>query len=786
MQRIQIAFLFFAFFVIPSFAQAQTQTVRGVVRDQDAQMTLPGVNVIVVGSEPMLGASTDVDGRFKITNVPLGRITLRISAVGYEERTIPNILVEAGKETVLDVEVIESFFETEAIEIVANDNKNQPLNEMAVLSAQTFSVEETQRYAGALNDPSRMASAFAGVSGDPSGQNDIVVRGNSPRGVLWRLEGVPAPNPNHFSGEGATGGPVNALNAGMLANSDFFAGAFAPEYGNALSGVFDVQFRNGNNEKHEQRFSLGALGTDITLEGPFKKGGRGSYLVNYRYSSLALLDGLGVLDLGGIPKYQDASFKIRVPAGEKGMFTLFGLGGTSGILQEETGEGDDEDFVFGKTDAPARLGITGLKYLHFFGDNTFLESYAAVSHTQSGAKNQIRDLQSDQEHFFMGSEHSSARDEIQFGTLLNHKINRRHRLQFGGRLALLSYDVFRDEDYLGTGSPTRVLDANGSSQLVEAYTSWKWRISPTLTAVSGLHLTHFALNENTIVEPRLALSWEATSHSRFSFGAGLHSRIENLSTYLAPFRTEGEDVTEFRNKDLGLSRAAHFVLGYDLQISEQTHLKAEAYYQHLFQVPVAKDIANPYSVLNSSEGYIIEELVNEGLGRNYGIELTLERSFDRGFYYNFTSSIFNSEYKALDNVWRDTRFNSNYVLNAVAGKEFTFGKKQNRSLGINLRATLMGGQRYTPYDREASLANNYGTLQEDAYFTLRGDDILFLNLGINYRVNRKRTTHEFQLEVQNLTNQQGVVGEYYSYTQRNFQQFHQLPMIPNFNYIIKF
>lgn len=785
MQRIQIAFLFFAFFLIPSFAQAQTQTVRGVVRDQDAQMTLPGVNVIVVGSEPMLGASTDVDGRFKITNVPLGRITLRISAVGYEERVIPNILVEAGKETVLDVDVVESFFETEAIEIVANDNKNQPLNEMAVLSAQTFSVEETQRYAGALNDPSRMASAFAGVSGDPSGQNDIVVRGNSPRGVLWRLEGVPAPNPNHFAGEGATGGPVNALNAGMLANSDFFAGAFAPEYGNALSGVFDVQFRNGNNEKHEQRFSLGALGTDITLEGPFKKGGRGSYLINYRYSSLALLDGLGVLDFGGVPKYQDASFKIRVPAGEKGMFTLFGLGGTSGILQKETDE-EDEDFIYGKIDANARLGITGLKYLHFFGDNTFLESYVAASHSQNGSENRLRDLESDQERFFMGAEDLSSRNEIQFGTLLNHKINRRHRLQFGGRLALLSYDAQLTEDLLNSGTPESVLDAEGNSQLAEAYTSWKWRISPTLTAVSGLHFTHFALNENTVVEPRLALSWEASARSRFSVGAGLHSRLENLSTYLAPFHAEGENVTEFRNENLGLSRAAHFVLGYDLQISEQTRLKAEAYYQHLFQIPVANDAANPYSVLNSSEGYITEELVNEGLGRNYGVELTLERSFDRGFYYNFTSSIFNSEYKALDNVWRDTRFNSNYVLNAVAGKEFTFGKKQNRSLGVNLRATLMGGQRYTPYDRETTLANNYGTLQEDAYFTLRGDDIFFLNLGLNYRVNRKRTTHEFQLEVQNLTNQQGVVGEYYSFVKRDFQQLYQLSMIPNFNYIIKF
>ena len=132
-------------------------------------------------------------------------------------------------------------------------------------------MKKRKRYAGAIDDPARMVSAFAGVNGNAEGDNDIVVRGNSPRGILWRLEGVEIPNPNHFASEGATGGPINALNSNMLGNSDFYTGAFAPEYGNALSGVFDMKLRNGNNEQREYSATLSVLGTDLTAEGPFKE-----------------------------------------------------------------------------------------------------------------------------------------------------------------------------------------------------------------------------------------------------------------------------------------------------------------------------------------------------------------------------------------------------------------------------------------------------------------------------------------------------------------------------------
>ena len=280
------------------FGQAITQTVRGKIIDQESLTPLPGASVVVLDSKDQLGAMTDADGNFRIDNVPVGRISLVITFIGYEDRMIPNILVTSGKETVMEIVLKESLLMLEAVEIKAD--KSEIANEMALTSARGFTVEETKRYAGSFNDPARMVSAYAGVDSDPSGNNSIIVRGNSPKGIQWRLEGIDIPNPNHFSDEGATGGPINTLNSAMLSNSEFYTGAFAPEYGNALSGVFDMKLRKGNNEQREYSFSLGVLGTDATIEGPFVKGGGSSYLINYRYSTLSMLNSLGVVDFEGI------------------------------------------------------------------------------------------------------------------------------------------------------------------------------------------------------------------------------------------------------------------------------------------------------------------------------------------------------------------------------------------------------------------------------------------------------------------------------------------------------
>lgn len=416
------------------FANNYTQTVRGQVVDRDTKTPLFGVNILIVGTNPPQGASTDMDGYFKIENVSVGRITLRVTCLGYEPCVIPNIIVGTGKEAMVNVEMQESLINLGEVEIKSDVEKGVVNNEMSLISSRQVTVEETQRFAGSLDDPSRMVSAFAGVTSDPMGNNDIIVRGNSPKGILWRMEGVEIPNPNHFSNESTTGGPINALSSNMLANSDFLTGAFAPEYGDVISGVFDVRMRTGNNEKREYTLGIGALGIDVATEGPFKKGYGGSYLFNYRYSSLSLLDKAGLVDFGGVPRYQDLAFKVNLPTSKLGSFSLFGLGGLSGINDELENE---EGIILEKFDYSSHMGTVGLNHFFLISDKSYIKTTLSVSANGSKEKG----YQSIDGEMKFTSEGKWNKTAYRAATTFNHKFTSKHSLMTGLKYTLFNYDM---------------------------------------------------------------------------------------------------------------------------------------------------------------------------------------------------------------------------------------------------------------------------------------------------------------------------------------------------------
>lgn len=761
-------------------AQEITQTIKGKITDTDSKTPLIGANVIVIGTDPVLGAGTDIDGNYKIENVPVGRVTLKITSLGYEEQTIPNILVGSGKEVVLNIPLAESVQKLEDVTVTAKGHKAEVINQMTTVSAVSFSVEETNRFSGSLNDPARMVSGFAGVVSDPEGNNDIVVRGNSPRGILWRLEGVEIPNPNHFANEGSTGGPVNSLNPSMLANSDFFSGAFAPEYGNASSGVFDIYFRTGNNEKREYSCSAGIIGLDFTAEGPFKQGYKGSYLVNYRYSSLDIMDKVGIINFGGVPKYQDASFKIDLPTKKAGKFSLFGLGGESHILQTYTDKEVDKKYA--DSDFRANIGVIGLNHSYIINEKTYIKSYISASTALNGF-NQHDFVDSDNK-MFVAQKGRSRDGNIRFSSTLNKKLNAKNKVQLGFILTSISYNKKDEEDFRHTGTLNTVINANGNSGMAQAFVSWKYRINENLTAISGVHFTQFLLNNNNSVEPRLGIKYQLNNNQALSLGYGIHSKLENLSTYLSGTSSSGEPGI---NKNLELTKAMHFVIGYNNQLSHNLNFKTEIYYQYLYDIPVENNVNSNFAISYYSQGYTDKELVNDGTGRNYGIELTLERFFDHNFYYLATASLYQSKYTAKDGVERDSRYNANYAGNVIIGKEFKVGdKSKNKTIGFNSRITLIGGNRYTPIDLEASKNEGYQVYDENRTFACKGDDVFFINIGFTYRRDRKKTTHELMFDVRNVTNNKATVMEYYNGWTGQIEKSTQLPMIPNISYSIKF
>jgi hypothetical protein len=760
----------------------QSQTIRGRIIDQDSKTPLIGANIILIGSNPVEGTSSDLDGYFRFDQVKVGRVSLKVTCMGYEEKIISNLLLVSGKEIVLKIELIESLIKLEDVIITANGHKSEALNEMATVSAKAFSVEETKRYAGSLNDPARMVSSYAGVTGDALGNNDIVVRGNSPKGILWRLDGIEIPNPNHFADDGSTGGPINALNSTMLNNSDFFSGAFAPEYGNAYSGVFDMKLRNGNNEKREYSASIGVLGVEATIEGPFSKNYNGSYLINYRYSSLDILDKAGIVDYYGIPKYQDVSFKFHIPTKKAGTFQLLGFGGISNLYVKDFAE-EDEDSLTRAGELAANVGFAALKHIYPVNDKTFISSYVSASGTQNI---NFYDKSDGTNVWYTAYYKEFNNTSLRFSTNINTKINAQHRIKMGVIYSDLGYNMFAKEDALNSGSNNTELDTKGRAGLIQGYANWKYRVQEDVTLVAGLHYMHFLLNNSNSIEPRLGLDWEFSQKQSLSFGFGVHSKVESISSYFATVGNPDGTIST-PNEDLGLSKSMHYVVGYTNQISKNVNLKTEIYYQHLYDLAVENDPNSAFALNNISGGYTNRDLVNEGVGHNFGLELTLEKFFADNYYFLITGSLYDSKIKALDGELRNSRFNGNYAGNILFGKEFKIGKSsKNKSLGINTKISLIGGHRYTPLDLQESINEGYSVYQEDKFFEKKADDIFIANLALTYRRNREKTTHEIKIDVQNVTNNQAFVTEYYDDMNQKIERANQLAIMPTIIYTIQF
>jgi hypothetical protein len=767
----------------PVRSQNLTQSVRGVVIDQITNTPLPGANVVILNTEPLLGTATDLDGNFKIEKVPVGKHTIRITYLGYKEVVLPNVVVNSGKEVVLSVTLQEDFVQGKEVVITGDQEKNKTQNEMTTVSARTFTVEETQKYAAAVNDPARMASSFAGVVGADDGNNTISIRGNAPNGLQWRMEGVEIPNPNHFSAPGASGGGISILSAQLMSNSDFLTGAFPSEYGNALSGVFDIRLRKGNNEKPEYTLQAGFLGLDAAAEGPFRKGYNGSYLINYRYSTLSVLGKMGV-DVGdAATDFQDLSFNVFLPTKKAGNFSLFGFGGLSSQKYEALKDSGkwEEDYQRYSSTFNANTGMAGITHSLLIGNNSYIRSSLSGSLVhQDYIADRLDDSYSSEERH---NEYNSQ-DKYSFATTFNHKFSSRHSIRTGIIVSRVGFDVKKMEydEYLDDVT-LRLLD-NGGTYTMQGFFHSQYYLTPGLVLNAGLHYVHLALNNTYSLEPRAALRYEMGHEQSVSLGYGLHSQAQPVGTYFAM----GEDGKE-PNKNLGFSKSHHIVAGYDRMLTGTLRMKTEVYYQALFNIPVRADTANSFSMVNISEGYITDPLVNDGRGKNYGLELTLEQFLRKNYYYLISGSLYSATYHGSDNKWHDTRYNGNYSLAFTGGKEITTGAKfKNRVIGLNIKTTYRGGFRETPIDVAASQAlPGEGTVYvEDEAYTIQNPAYFRADIRVSLKRNRPSSTQTLALDIQNVTNHKNIYGRYYSKESNSVKTYYQTPLIPVLSYRIEF
>lgn len=778
MKKVQITFLMIILLAANANAQQLVQTVRGTVVDKDSQVPLIGATVILIGAASENGTVTDLNGNFVLTNVPVGRHSFKISYIGYMPYVINEVYVSSGKEVFLNIALKESVTDLTEVTISAEIDKNVTLNSMTLVSGRTFSTEEANRYAGGFDDPTRLVSSFAGVSAPQIESNGISVRGNAPSMVQYRMEGVEIEYPNHFEGGDLLGGGfVSIFSSHVLGNSDFLTGAFSAEYGNALSAVFDMNLRVGNSSNYEHTFEAGIMGLTAASEGPFKKGGSSSYLVNYRYSTFGLVQGF-LPEGEGLPVYQDLSFKTNFQT-KYGVFSIWGAGAIDNFYLKAVEDSADWDMEIKREEIKTDFlpMMVGLNHVYAFKNQAYFQT--ALLYSYYHRKESMQWLGDNLQLYDM-SKIDYKTNNFTVSSFFNKKFGPKHTNRTGFVYKLYNYATDNYEAQERYGPMYNVNNTVGNSSLIQAFSESKLSLSNKLALLLGLHYQMFTLNNKFSVEPRLSLRYEINNRLALSAAYGLHSRMQTLDFYF--IRLENGETP---NENLDFTKAQHFVLGIDYRISPNTRILINPYYQILSDVPVIQD--SSFSVINLQDSHNFDQaLVNNGTGTNLGVELTLERFLSRGFYYLVTAAFYDSRYVGGDDIDRNTVWNGNYVANILGGKEWAIGKKKTNGLSVNGRLYIIGGNRTSPVDLEQSVMDQTVVYDNNRLYEDQFPTTSRLDLTFSFILNKPKQTSTFSVQLLNALGSVINYSQQYNFVENTVVEMETTSMLPNISWKIQF
>jgi hypothetical protein len=782
--------IFLIFNVLASFCQGPLQKVKGCVTDKETQKPLAGANVIVINSIPSTGTITDSDGTFRLS-VAVGRISIKISFLGYEDYFLSDILIASGKEADVTASLQEKVIQTQDAIVHSEVSGRKTINQMATISAKTIRTGDALRYAGGFYDPSRIVNAFAGVvTSNSDVSNDIIIRGNSSRGLLWRLEGIEIPNPNHFSdGQGGSGGAFSAITSNVIDNFDFFTGAFPAEFGNAISGVMDLNLRKGNSDKHEYAFQTGMIGAEISAEGPFSEKSDASFLFNARYTNFKMLSDLNIIDLGETnyaPRTKDLAFNVNIPFKKGGSLNIYGVWGSSEF--GKTAEKDNTKWTslsdqWEEMEKQSFASI-GIKRLYIIPDSkTYIKTVLAYTNYSNSYYEGYVDSSYLLSKSYLYSYNYPA---IRTSLLVNHKFNSKNTIRAGININYLTGKMSNFQNNT-IGQFDTLVSPGAENYLIQTYFQWKARPASNLEINSGVHVLESILNRQISVEPRVGLRWDFSPSKAFILGFGLHSKTESLAVYEALIKNSAGVRTDLNSK-MGLSKALHLVGGLDFSLSANIRVRFEGYIQYLFDIPIVNKMTSQYSTINSTERLPDAILENAGTGMNKGLELTVERSFIRNYYFMITGSIFDSRYKAGDQNTYNSYYNTKYVSNFLIGKDFYVGRDKRNSIGINTKNVFRGGYRYTPVDEQRStkykriIYNSASTYESQLPYFIR------IDAGINFRRNHPGYSWIVMLDVQNVTNRKNVFRRRFSFENGQIisSDVLSLGLVPVFNFRVEF
>ncbi|MFT7461153.1 MAG: hypothetical protein ACI909_003849 [Planctomycetota bacterium] len=702
--------LFLLGLLIALNVSGQGYSISGIVIDvQSGEELMFATAVLESRGIVITGAVADWEGNFKFEEIPAGSYLLKISFVSYESYELEIELVRnlhLGEIELKEKPVVYAPVPVWGVSYRAIDG-------MASSSSRSFGIKQVESIPGNLSDPARLALSFPGVKGSDDITGALSIRGNSPKGVVWRVDGIEIPTPSHFSTEGGVTGSVSMISSNFLGHSDFYSGAFPAQIGNAISGAFDLRLRNGSRLDHRFSAQVGMLGVEAGAEGPFKKDKNHSYNLNYRYSTLGLVGDLG-FNIGETKTaYQDYNFKSHFNLNDHSFLDVFSIGGISTV---ERSIADREEKMYS-------LWLGGLKYFawkkaHMFSN---IAAYSVSTETYN-----ILPLVTEEKGLF----------ESQNRTL---KLSSSHQYSGIERIKILSGLIYTLQDFsmkekFGTlmNPANNWWAADDLAVFAEAFSQFQYTTKSEIEFLVGIHGNYFFYNNTWSIEPRLGVTYLHLNGLEFTAAAGIHSRLESMGYYMNRLVTS-DSLLYHPNKNLDYSKAAHFVAGVSKHISKW-HIGAEVYYQYLFDVPVSTNSNSLFSAINYMWRYPIYALDNDGTGLNYGIDFSVEKEFYQGWFLLCNMSAFRSFFTAADGIRRASAWDANFITNFSGGKEFPLRKGRD-NIFTSGRLLWSGGYRLEESAFEESLP-----------------DYLRLDLRIAYTRDRGKLRTTITLDIQNVTN----------------------------------
>lgn len=772
------------------------QSLRGVVTEAETGEPIIGATVVLKGTT--IGTITEMDGSYTLKDIVPGRYNVEAKLLGYDPMEVQEVLIAGNKEVIVNFALKENNKLLGEIVIRPTVSKEKAVNPLALVGARMLNMEEASRYAGGYSDPARLVTSFAGVAGSPD-NNGISVHGNAPQSLSWRLEGIEINSPNHFTDAFCMGtGVVSALSSNVLANSDFYSGAMTAEYGNALSGVMDMHMKAGDAFNFKHAIQLGTLGVVGTSEGPLSRKTGASYIINYRYSFTTLARKIGILSTDGDQAdFQDVNFKFNFPTKKAGTFALFGLG------MKDKYWNDVPDFNKWETvydqeylESRQTMFVGGLTHNVYLGKGWKWNTAVAYSLFKNDGDDYYAD------YYYHGNapvssdckfhKYAEMRQKNQQFTIQTG-LQKRFSEGFLSKLGVSHNEYYFDinlnmADAVGAATLKPIYGADKHTGLLTAYLSNSWQWNRWMTFNFGVNSEYFRLTKEKTIEPRAALQWNPDKANTFSLGYGLHSKLEKMDVYF--YKDENG---HYANRDLDMSKAHHFLLSWMHRFNDKTNLRVETYYQYLYDLPVENDINSTYCVLNRREYYVDKALNNEGKGRNYGVDVTLERYMSGGWYGMINGSLYKSEYKAMDGIWRNTLYNRSYLFKVLGGKEWMMGKRNQNVLSVNAKFTMQGGLRRTPGDLDATKAlYDAGHIAADVVlkdkeaFSKQYDALPIVDLTVSYKIAGKHCDHTIAIEALNLTNAKPPYCDTYNYKNNCISTTDAELSFPNIYYRITF